>query len=69
MDAGRVIPPPPDYEGMLRAVRAEVAASFLIDDEANKGKGKRAGTRAAVEATATAAADDDDDDADGLAGA
>jgi hypothetical protein len=63
MDAGRYIPPPPDYEAMLRAMREEVATTFVTDDDA-KGKGKRGGKGAAVEATASAE-DSPDVDEDG----
>ena len=61
MDAGRYIPPPPDYEAMLRAMREEVATTFVSDDDA-KGKAKRVGRGAAVDATASA--EDDSPDAD-----
>ncbi len=38
LDAGRDIPPPPDYEGMLASVRDEVAENFGAPKDAAKVK-------------------------------
>ena len=46
IEAGRPIPPPPDYDGMLERVHAEVAANFSTpSDKAAPKKPKEAAQR------------------------
>jgi hypothetical protein len=59
-DAGRYIPPPRDYEGMLAAVREEVAARFIMDSK-TKSSTKRAAVADEDEPIRGRLADDDDD--------
>jgi hypothetical protein len=61
-DAGRYIPPPRDYEGMLAAVREEVAARFIMDSAIKtKSSTKRAAVADEGESIRGRLADDDDD--------
>ena len=41
MDAGRVIPPPPDYNAMLEDVRQEVASFAIEGESATSGRSKK----------------------------
>ncbi len=56
MEAGREIPPPPDYEGMLEEVRDEVEENFAFPKDATKVK-----KTAAAKAKKDDAADSDGD--------
>ena len=64
--AGRDIPPPPDYQGMVERVRHEVAVSYGQPAPAEKPTGKKTGrsTPAPASSEEELAADEEDEDED-----
>jgi hypothetical protein len=72
LDAGRDVPPPPDYQGMVEEVRREVAYTFGQPAPAEKPAGKKSRTPAPPAAVVEVEADEggeeeedeDEDDVD-----
>ncbi len=61
LEAGREIPPPPDYEGMLADVRDEVSENFAFPKDAGKVKK----TKMKKDDSASGDSDDSEDEEEG----
>ena len=61
LEAGREIPPPPDYDGMLAELRSEVAENFTAPKDATKTKKTKSRSEGAADADWEEEASDSDD--------